>query len=304
MQQVDPYVAQPLAVEPPQIRRSDPAPSRLTYRLERLRLTPLFSFSLRVLLPVTIVGVFAGAWYAKEDNRQWVSDQFAAVTDAVQSRPEFQVHMMAIDGASPELAQEIRVLLPVDFPLSSFDLDLDEMRDKLRVLDPVQQATLRVRSGGVLQIEIEERVPAMLVRNQDGLTLVDDSGAIVRPAGQRSDYPDLPVVAGEAAQEATPEALTLFNVMGPLAPRLRGFERRGGRRWDVVLDKGQRIMLPEDNPVQALERVISMDQVKDLLGYDLAVVDLRLPERATLRLNDVAAETYWETIKAKTGGAP
>ena len=304
MQQMNQPIHAAPVQDGPKVRRADPAPSRFKYRIERLKLTPLFSFSLRVLLPIAVVAGLAGAWYAQESNRQWVSDQILAVTDAVQSRPEFQVHMMAIDGASPELAQEIRVLLPVDFPLSSFDLDLDAMREKLAGLNPVRHARLRVRSGGVLQVEIEERVPAVLVRNDDKLTLLDETGATVRPASARAEHPDLPVVAGEAVVEAVPEALELFSVMGPLVPRLRGFERRGARRWDVVLDKGQRIMLPTDKPVQALQRVISMDQVKDLLDFDLAVVDLRLQDRATLRLNEAAAQSYWETIKTNTGGTP
>lgn len=304
MQKIDQLRAQPLAVEDPQIRRSDPAPTRFNYRMERLRLTPLFSFSIKVLLPAAVVCSVAGIWIAKAENRQWISDQIASATDAVQSRPEFQVHMMAIDGASQQLADEIRIRIPVDFPISSFDLDLDQMRADLGTLAPVKSATLRVRSGGVLQVDIEERIPAALVRKGDQLTLLDETGALVRPASQRADHPDLPVIAGENAQDSVAEALRLYAVMGPLQPRLRGFERRGARRWDVVLDKGQRIMLPTENPVRALERVIFMDQVKSLLAHDLAVVDLRLPNRATLRLNEAAAETYWQTIKTKTGGTP
>ena len=37
-----------------------------------------------------------------------------------------------------------------------------------------------------------------------------------------------------------------------ILPRVRGLERMGERRWDVVLDHGQRIMLPQDRPVPAL----------------------------------------------------
>ena len=40
--------------------------------------------------------------------------------------------------------------------------------------------------------------------------------------------------------------------------RLRGFERIGARRWDVVLDRGQRIMLPEQGAERMLEQVIAM----------------------------------------------
>lgn len=288
----------------PEVRRSDPAPSRLNYRIERLMLTPLVRFSVRVVLPLSLIAAVAGLWYGQADNRNWVAGQISAAKNMIHDRPEFQVKMMAIDGASSDLAGEIRTALPVSFPISSFDLDLDAMRMALSELPPVKAARLRVNSGGVLQIEIEERVPAVLWRQQAGLTLLDGAGMAVRSAKERALHPDLPVVAGEGAQEAVSEALELFAVMGPLLPRLRGFERRGARRWDVVLDRGQRIMLPPEEAAQALRRVIAMDQAKDLLNYDLAVVDLRLRDRATLRLNEVGAGTYRQTIKTKAGGTP
>jgi cell division protein FtsQ len=64
----------------------------------------------------------------------------------------------------------------------------------------------------------------------------------------------------------------------------------GERRWDVVLDRGQRILLPETDSVQALERVIAMDQAVDMLERDLVAVDLRLPNRPTLRMTDGAVQ--------------
>ncbi|MFD2844725.1 cell division protein FtsQ/DivIB [Paracoccus cavernae] len=56
---------------------------------------------------------------------------------------------------------------------------------------------------------------------------------------------------------------------------MRGLERVGERRWDLVLDRGQRIMLPVDGPLPALERVIALDKAQDVLGRDVAVVDMR-----------------------------
>jgi cell division protein FtsQ len=49
----------------------------------------------------------------------------------------------------------------------------------------------------------------------------------------------------------------------------------GERRWDVVLDRDQRILLPETEPGRALERVLALDQAQDLLDRDVTV-DLRL----------------------------
>ena len=60
-----------------------------------------------------------------------------------------------------------------------------------------------------------------------------------------------------------------------LAERLRGLVRMGERRWDLVLDRDQRILLPEDGAVEALERVIALDEAQDILSRDILQVDLR-----------------------------
>jgi cell division protein FtsQ len=141
-----------------------------------------------------------------------------------------------------------------------------------------------VRSGGVLQVMITERVPVAVWRTEDGLTLVDDTGHRVAGLLSRSDRPDLPLVAGEGAERAMPEALALFDAAGPLTPRIRGLVRMGERRWDIVLDRDQRVMLPAKNPVQALERLLALDHAQDLMNRDILAVDLRTDHRPTLRL--------------------
>ena len=47
-------------------------------------------------------------------------------------------------------------------------------------------------------------------------------------------------------------------------------------------------MLPAERPVQALERVIALNEVQDLLERDVAVVDMRIGARPTVRLNENA----------------
>ncbi len=282
------------------VARHDPAPSRLKYRMERLKLTPGFRFCMRVVLPCAVAFGAVSLWASSGDNRAAFNQMIADVRETIESRPEFQVKLMAVDGASPAVAEQIRLAVPVDFPISSFDLDLGKMHETVVAMNAVKTAQVRVRQGNVLQIEVEERVPAVLRRGDRGLELLDQSGALVGPAKSRSKHVMLPVIAGEGAHDAVPEALDLYKVTGPLRVRLRGFERMGARRWDVVLDQGQRIMLPEDNPVRALERTIAMDQAIQMLSRDLIVVDLRLPRRPTIRMGQDATQAMWaaNTINA------
>lgn len=262
-----------------QMTRFDPAPSRLKYRIDRMMLTPVYRLLLRIGLPFALTFGAATWWFSVEGNREAVLLAISDARAAVEQRPEFMVKLMAIDGASDGVAEDIREIVPLDFPVSSFDLELDTMREAITGLDAVKNATLFVRQGGILQIDVIEREPVVLWRNPKGLELLDRDGVMTGPVERRADHPNLPVIAGTGADVHVRQALRLLSAAGPLGDRIRGLERIGERRWDVVLDRGQRILLPEDGPVRALERAIAMDQAVDMLGRDVVAVDLRLAER-------------------------
>ncbi len=283
--------------------RLDPRVSRLKYRAERLMLTPLFRFGLRVVVPFALCFGAITAWFSVEANRDAFALMVTDVRTAVEERPEFQVRLMAVDGAGPDVAELVRAELSLNLPVSSFDLDIEEMQARVQALDPVRTARLRIRQGGVLQVDVAERVPAVLWRAEDGLRLLDNEGALVRRTRERSAHVDLPVIAGEAAQTEVAEALALWSVSGPIRSRVRGFERMGARRWDVVLDRDLRIMLPEEDAVQALDRVIAMALAPqmDMLSRDISHVDVRLPQRMVLRMTQHATEEMWRIKMIEAG---
>ncbi|WP_212523604.1 cell division protein FtsQ/DivIB [Actibacterium sp. MT2.3-13A] len=272
--------------------RRDPAPSRWSYRLHRLWLTPLFRVLLRTGLPAFCLVFAVGVWMSDQGRRDDLRATVLELRRSIQERPEFMVRLMAVEGASAELDGDIREIVPVDFPISSFDLDLEEMRQTITGLDAVKSAQLRIRPGGILSVEITERTPAIIWRGPSGLELLDGEGHRVGPLTGRAARPDLPVIAGQGADLHVAQALELVAAARPIAHRIRGLERMGERRWDVVLDRGQRILLPEDDPVPALERVIALDGAEDMLTRDLLAVDMRNSARPTLRLAPRAVEEY------------
>lgn len=271
-------------------RRHDPAPSRWAFRMHRLWLTPSVRRFLRLGVPVAISGLALLYVFSQPQNRSVFTQMVADIRRTIAERPEFMVQSMAIDGASTELAADIREVLPVDFPISSFDLDLPAMQDLVEGLDAVARVGVQVRSGGVLQLDVVERIPALVWRFDGNLELVDREGRRVAALPERRARPDLPLIAGIGADKAASEALDLLQAAAPIADRLRGLVRVGERRWDLVLDRAQRIMLPETDPVTALERVVALQQAQDLLERDLAAIDMRNPARPTLRMRPPAVE--------------
>jgi cell division protein FtsQ len=265
--------------------RRDPAPSRWAYRMQRLWLTPLFRVLFRVGLPAFVLAMTLGIVLMDAGRREAISGGFAHLRDQFQSRPEFRVSLMSIEGASPDLADAVRARLAVRLPASSFDLDLPGLRAKALELDAVASADLSLRSGGVLQVTLTEREPMMIWRvTPDRLEMLDATGHRVAALASRADRPDLPLIAGEGADIAAAEALALIDAAGPLLPRMRGLVRMGARRWDMVLDRGQRILLPQTGAVPALESLLALNTADDLLTRDISVIDLRVASRPVLRL--------------------
>lgn len=285
-----------------QTAKADPAPSRWSWRMQRLMLTPVFRVTLRVGLPFVLTFGVGIAFLANPERQAAISDAVADARATIQQRPEFMVNLMAIDGVGTELAENIRTNLPMTFPVSSFDLDLGQMRETVLALAPVAEASVRVRPGGVLQIDVTPRVPAAVWRDYSALSLVDANGAHVSRIAFRSDYPHLPLIAGDGANEHVNEALELVRIAKPLGARLRGVVRMGARRWDIVLDRDQRILLPTTGAVAALEHVIALESAQQVLSRDVALVDMRLNGRPTIKMNKDATQELWRIRQLSESG--
>lgn len=278
----------------------DPAPSRIAYRINRLMLTPRFRTFLRYGLPMLMIAAIAAWWASDEDRRSDLTDRVAELRRQIEERPEFMVKMMAVNSASDDVAAEIRQVLSIDFPVSSFDLDLDQLREAVEDLPPVANASVRIRTGGVLAVDVQERRPVAVWRSADGLRLIDGEGVEIAALESRQERADLPLILGKGASQRVTEALALFDAADPIADRFRGLLRVGERRWDVLLDREQRIMLPESAPVRVMEQVMALDRAQDLLARDLAVIDFRNPSRPTIRLTPGAIEALNEASWTET----
>lgn len=267
----------------------DPAPSKWGYRMQRLMLTPGFVRAVRVGTPLAILAVIGAMLFGREDNRAMLAAHWESARDMVEARPEFRLTEMIVTGAGPALTTEVQRVLPVAFPTSSFDLDFDAMRATAKALDAVEEARVRVGENGQLVVDITPRVPVALWRDGEQLRLIDAGGVFSGEIASRADRADLPLIAGDGAQTHIAEALALFRAATPIKDRVRGLVRMGERRWDMVLDRNQRILLPEDTPARALDRVLALHAAQDLLARDVLTVDLRNGHRATIQLQPEAA---------------
>jgi cell division protein FtsQ len=264
----------------------------LSYRAQRLWLTPVFRSLLYVGLPIVFLALIAWGALNDADERARLMDRLNTLRSSIKNNPEFQITTLQIDGVSAVLEGQIEYALNFDFPVSSLSIRLTELRDQIEDMPAVERASLRVLSNGVLHISVVERDPVLIWQNQNGLYLVDQDGIVLREIPRQSAYADLPVLAGDGVDHAVPEALELWQALRIMSDHIQGVIRVGERRWDIVLRDQRRILLPQTAPVAAFHGLVRQHVQTDILNRDFHHIDLRDPNRVTIRLRPRAMAQY------------
>ena len=268
----------------------DPAPSRVAYRIMRLMLIPRLRLIFTLGFPSLLIFCATLGLFININVWENISAIKKDLKLAFVERPEFMIKVASIDGSSDELANEIREILPLDFPVSYFDLDIKYLHKVVNEIPAVASAAIKISAGGVLQINVAEKSPAFIWRKDNVMSVIDETGSFIRIANSRVDYPKLPLVVGEAANLAVSEISSLMQANEYFKDHVRAFIRVGERRWDLILENNVRIMLPQREFLAAFDRLMLMDEAGSLLSGRLSNIDMRLVVRPTVRVDTVSVD--------------
>ena len=268
----------------------DPAPSRIAYRIMRLMLIPRLRLIFTLGFPSLLIFCATLGLFININVWENISAIKKDLKLAFVERPEFMIKVASIDGSSDELANEIREILPLDFPVSYFDLDIKYLHKVVNEIPAVASAAIKISVGGVLQINVIEKSPAFIWRKDNVMSVIDETGSFIRIANSRVDYPKLPLVVGEAANLVVSEISSLMQANEYFKDHVRAFIRVGERRWDLILENNVRIMLPQREFLAAFDRLMLMDEAGSLLSGRLSNIDMRLVVRPTVRVDTVSVD--------------
>ena len=268
----------------------DPAPSRIAYRIMRLLLIPRLRLIFTLGFPSLLIFCATLGLFINVNVWENISAIKKDLKLAFVERPEFMIKVASIDGSSDELANEIREILPLDFPVSYFDLDIKYLHKVVNEIPAVASAAIKISAGGVLQINVAEKSPAFIWRKDNVMSVIDETGSFIRIANSRVDYPKLPLVVGEAADLAVSEISSLMQANEYFKDHVRAFIRVGERRWDLILENNVRIMLPQREFLAAFDRLMLMNEAGSLLSGRLSNIDMRLVVRPTVRVDTVLVD--------------
>ena len=178
---------------------------------------------------------------------------------------------------------ELAVLEKLEASGSLVWYDLGEAQKRVEGLPWVARAVVRKFYPSTLTVQIEERTPFALWQQDGDVRIIDDTGTEIVPL-EDSRFAKLPFMVGEGANEKAAQFFIEILAEPKIVEQLRAAVFVAGRRWDLHLDNGVTVKLPETNVRGALAQLVKLDAERQLLARDVVVVDLRLPDRVTVRL--------------------
>jgi cell division protein FtsQ len=145
-------------------------------------------------------------------------------------------------------------------------------------------ATVERRLPGTIAITIIERTPIALWQHNNKFALIDADGDNLETIAIDAAPPELPLVVGGDAPAHARDFLALLAAYPAVAKRVQASSWIGSRRWDLKLDNGVQILLPEDGVAEAVRQLSDAEESSRLFERDVAAIDLRVPGKMVVRL--------------------
>jgi cell division protein FtsQ len=243
-----------------------------------------------LLLASTCYGVVKGG------HGPDIAAQVQDICDDAANTFGFRISEIALAGEHEIKRDDILALAGITGRSSLLFLDAGQTRARLLTNPWIAQATVLKFYPGRLRIGIKERKAFALWQNEGRVYLIAADGIVLEP-DVPPQFASLPLVVGKGAAQAAQEFIALIARYPDIAGKVEASVLVADRRWNLHLKGGLEVLLPETEPAQALATLVDLDRAKKLLSRDIVTVDLRLPDRVTVRQSDAAAAARDEAIK-------
>lgn len=256
----------------------------------RRRVPPWRRYAWRLGL-VSAAGAATGAmgfWLWHAGHVATATDRAEAELVGAMAAVGLTIRQVTLEGriSTPRAALVAAAGLRIGEPILL--VDIAAARRRIERLGWVKTASVGRRLPGRIHIRIRERVPFARWQRLGETVLIDAEGATI--IGQDlGRYRRLPRVVGDGAATAAAAFLATLRQEDRLFRLVRTATLVRQRRWDVGLQGGITIRLPETDAAGAWRRLARLDEKDRILKRDLVAIDLRLPDRLIVRLPPSAA---------------
>lgn len=226
-------------------------------------------------------------WLAKNEIISKASNSITNEFHVATSKIGFTLKEILIQGRSKTPPEQLLTAINAKRGTPILALDVVEIKDRLEKLTWIKTAKVKRQLPNILHIVISERKPIAIWQNKKQFYPIDNKGTVIK--SKIDGLKNLPVIVGENAPEKTSELLAILNSEPTISKRVKAATYVSSRRWNIVLDdiqNGISVRLPEDDLDKAWARLAKLNKTQGILKRKISVIDLRLPDRLTVKVSD------------------
>ncbi len=239
---------------------------------------------------VAVAGVAALLWLVVPDGARSLAQPVIEMADGWLVARGFGIAQVSVSGLNRASESELRAALGQIERRSVLLFDVAGAARRVARLGWIAQADVSRRLPNALHVSVTEHVPFAIWQSGGRIFLIARDGTIIRQ-NPGAEFADLPLLSGLAANLAAAEILDALAAYPEIAAQVKSAARIAARRWNLHLDNGLVIKLPEQRPRRALAVLDRLENEFRVLHRDLLAIDLRFVERdqVVLKLTPDAA---------------
>ncbi len=225
--------------------------------------------------------------------------QFGQAVEQTTAAMGFAVEEIELSGNTYTPVDDVFAALGLDGRRSLVSIEPAAARSALTDLPWIASARIAKVYPSKLVVEVGERSPFAVWQTGEALSVIEQDGAVIGGYAAHPRLAALPLLVGKGAAETGAGFVATVQQYPIVADRVRAHIRVGQRRWDLRLDNGITVRLPETGVERALERLVTMQDELDVFGRDLAAIDMRLEDRTLFALTSNALDARRALIEAR-----
>ena len=278
----------PKQVKSPKGRKSPPSRVRLSSPGKTWWKNP------RVYIPGISAAVLALGF-----TISWQSghmDSFWDDLDSTLADNGLKVSNLTIKHHHRTTATDVKEALGLPMQESIMRFNVMYARENIEALPWVRSASVKRQLPDTVEVTIKEKSPLAKWQYRGTFHLIDTEGHVVQGVGI-NNFHYLPQLIGKNAPKAAPAFLKKLKGWPELHEQLKFLIRQGDRRWDITLNNGIVIKLPEKGIDAALKKLTNIEEKYSMDPSKIVWIDLRQPMKPLVRLKKTVAENIRKEMK-------
>ncbi len=199
--------------------------------------------------------------------------------------PGFVIKKIEFDGNEKVPEALLYKASGLRYKANIFRVSVEEVKRKLEQIAWVRSVEVRRKLPDRFYIRVIEREPIAILQSKYKLHLLDKYGTILEHDGI-GNFGSLPILVGEGCANSAQHLLFVLNQFPKIRRQLVCATFIGKRRWDIKINRGLTVKLPERHLKYAFSILEEISDDNGFFKNDIQEIDLRMLDRVIVKKKD------------------